>query len=77
MNGMSKNVATQDAKSHGINVPNNSEKLWPFIAKQPMAQEFDEHKLPDSNKVSTAYASCSLPMCHLFFLDISEYYSKQ
>jgi hypothetical protein len=27
--------------------------------------------------VSTAYASCSLPMCHLFFLDISEYYSKQ
>jgi hypothetical protein len=30
---------------------------WPFSAKQPMAghnAEFDEHKLPDSNKVSSA-----------------------
>ncbi|KAM0866856.1 hypothetical protein ACQ4PT_042368 [Festuca glaucescens] len=50
MDGMLKNVAAQEAKSHGINVAKNSEKPWPFIAEQPMAQEFDEHSLPDSNK---------------------------
>jgi hypothetical protein len=49
-------------------LPKNSEKPCPFITEQPMAQEFDE--LPHSNKVSVAYPSCSLPMCHLFFLDI-------
>jgi hypothetical protein len=75
MDGMPKNIPAQLAKLHGINVPKNSEKLWPFITEQPMAQEFDE--LPESNKVSVDCPSCSLPMCHLFFLDISEYCSEQ
>jgi hypothetical protein len=39
---------------------------WPFSAKQPMAghnAEFDEHKLPDSNKVSAAL--CFLCLLHV------------
>uniref|UniRef100_A0ACD5Y9F5 Uncharacterized protein n=1 Tax=Avena sativa TaxID=4498 RepID=A0ACD5Y9F5_AVESA len=50
IDGIAKNVAVQEAKSHGIDVLRNSEKPWPFIAEQPVAREFDEHKLPDSNK---------------------------
>jgi hypothetical protein len=36
---------------------------WPGSAEQPMAGQnagFDEHKLPDSNKVSAPCAFCSL-----------------
>jgi phage-related protein len=75
MDGMPKNIPAQETKSHGINLPKNSEKPCPFITEKPMAQEFDE--LPESNKVSVDCPSCSLPMCHLFFLDISEYCSEQ
>ncbi|KAK1630947.1 hypothetical protein QYE76_005262 [Lolium multiflorum] len=50
MDGMPKNVATQEAKSHCIDVLKNSEHPCPFITEQPMAEEFDENKLPDSNK---------------------------
>uniref|UniRef100_A0ACD5XS50 Uncharacterized protein n=1 Tax=Avena sativa TaxID=4498 RepID=A0ACD5XS50_AVESA len=50
IDGIARNVAVQEAKSHGIDVLKNSEKPWPFIAEQPVAREFDEHKLPDSNK---------------------------